>query len=111
MHNASMMKSVVKMFALNVLMMNGRDLMPTGYVEYDGVKLTRRELRAVEKYDKGENLDHFDKQALERAEEKFSKNEEKWFKQSTKASKIMGDKSEKEFNIQMKALEKKYEKK
>ena len=59
--------------------------MPTGYVEYDGVKLTRREARAVEKYDKGENLDHFDKQALERAEEKF--------------------------NIQIKALEKKYEKK
>tara|TARA_Y100000356_G_C11125982_1_gene217353 strand:+ start:106 stop:363 length:258 start_codon:yes stop_codon:yes gene_type:complete len=85
--------------------------MPTGYVEYDGVKLTRRELRAVKKYDKGENLDHFDKQALERAEKKFLKHDEKLFEQCTKASEIMGDKSEKKFNIQMKALEKKYEKK
>ena len=85
--------------------------MPTGYVEYDGVKLTRREARAVEKYDKGENLDHFDKQALERAEEKFSKHDDKWFEQCTKASEIMGDKSEEKFNIHIKALKKKYEKK
>ena len=85
--------------------------MPTGYVEYGGVKLTRREMWAVEKESLGIALDHFDKQALERAEEKFLKHEDKWFEQCTKASEIMGDKSEEKFNIQIKALEKKYEKK
>ena len=43
--------------------------------------------------------------------EKFLKHEDKWFEQCTKASEIMGDKSEEKFNIQIKALEKKYEKK
>ena len=49
--------------------------MPTGYVEYGGVKLTRREIWAVEKESLGIALDHFDKQALQRAREKLSKHE------------------------------------
>ena len=48
--------------------------MPTGYVEYGGVKLTRREMWAVEKESLGIALDHFDKQALERVHDKIKKN-------------------------------------
>lgn len=49
--------------------------MAIGYVEYGGVKLTRREMWAVEKESYGIALDHFDKQALQRAKEKLSKQE------------------------------------
>ena len=47
--------------------------MPTGYVEYGGVKLTRREMWAVEKESLGIALDHFDKQAIERVKKKTHK--------------------------------------
>ena len=49
--------------------------MPTGYVEYGGVKLTRREMWAIEKESLGISLDHFDKQALQRARDKLLKHE------------------------------------
>ena len=76
MHNASMMKSVVKIYVLNVLMMNGRDLMPTGYLVVNGVEVTRREYLAWEKEQLDMPMDHFDKRALKRYYEKM-KNFEK----------------------------------
>ena len=52
--------------------------MPSGYVDYEGVLLTRREMWALEKEYSGIKLDHFDKQALERAKNKLSKAEKKY---------------------------------
>ena len=77
MHNASMMKSVVKIYVLNVLMMSGRDLMPTGYLVVNGVEVTRREYLAWEKEQLDMPMDHFDKRALKRYYEKMKENEKK----------------------------------
>ena len=47
--------------------------MPTGYIEWCGVKLTRREYNAVQKERLQLKLDHFDLAAIERAKNKWLK--------------------------------------
>ena len=47
--------------------------MPTGYINHFGIKFTRREVSAIEKEHNGLQLDHFDKKALDRVDEKLKK--------------------------------------
>ena len=47
--------------------------MPTGYIEWCGVKLTRREYNAIQRERLQLKLDHFDLAAIERARNKWLK--------------------------------------
>ena len=61
--------------------------MPTGYIEWCGVKLTRREYMAIQKERLQLELDHFDLAACERARNKWSKKMDALVEEAAKHSK------------------------
>ena len=61
--------------------------MPTGYINHFGIKFTRREVSAIEKEHNGLQLDHFDKKALDRVDEKLKKKGFKYLSRTQKSPK------------------------